>query len=67
MGIERLCDGDHIVPGHRQIEYGSETGVAPDQGEVMVVGSQITVTGALISSVMYAYVWVCMACAVNCY
>jgi hypothetical protein len=33
----------------------------------MAVGSQITLTSALISSVMYAYVWVCMASAINCY
>jgi hypothetical protein len=33
----------------------------------MVVGYQITLTSALILSVTYAYVWVCMASAVNCY
>jgi hypothetical protein len=39
-----------------------------DQGEIMVVGSQIMLTAcALISGVMYAFVWFCMAYAVNCY
>jgi len=67
--FERLCDGDHIVSGRRQIQFpnGSKAEVAADQGEVMVVGSQILLTSTLISGVMYAYVWVCMAYAVNCY
>ena len=67
--FERLCDADHIVPVRRQIQFpnGSKADVAADQGKVMVVGSQIMLTSALISGVMYAYAWVCMAYAVNCY
>jgi hypothetical protein len=69
LGIRAFCDGDHIVPGRRQIQFpnGSKAGVPADQGEIMAVGSQVMLTGALISGVMYAYVWVCMAHAVNCY
>jgi hypothetical protein len=66
--FERFVMAITSSPVGAQIQFpdGLEAGVAAD-GETIVVVPQIMVTGALILGVMYAYVWVCMAYAVNCY